>query len=807
MPRTRHTYSAIFHEHVTLWRCVAVYASIVILLLGVTLPTIAVVKANQLSNHKDRAGLIVSNMSALVDDQITNLFAVVALFQGFAASAAPLQIPNYQTQDAATRANITLQTGTPDALSYEGFFRLYELAATRVIGFSSALVRPGLVNVFTPEGMNLTGTDLLTNGVAGSDREILRMVNTTGNVIRGPLAPNASGAINLLIRTPVFSNMSALITNDTNAIDPTTGQHPNWKYFWGGITVIIDMAVFAVSPNLTRIPGEDFDFMFESLPNSTRLIDTPYLVLSSSADPSRFQKDYISNCASTDRFQTLCFRIIPSSGKWRGDDIGTSLATAALLDIFMPLIALVAVVGLARLAVGPRPNPLQFAPRKAPFHAVCIDMVAANKMWAEVPFVMSEITAVFTRRLEQLAEEHCVHVALRLGNTVVVVSSRRSRIVDFTMAMATWAATHPWPAHVLLHCPYSTVVFTYMLHTCELATLWVDASGSECEAGGPDVQLLLLLRAAAVPGQVLCTGHFLGMREREVRPAPDVMSGARSSVESSEHITVEVSAAMRATRELGVCEVPLGLHGKILVRGFLMPSIFTANRSLPVVLESFPRWVWEEWRNPQASVSRSASNDNPPDPQPSDNPLIGNVHSPDDDGEEEEDSCRSQSRMPKDTHTLSRSNTNSRSKTASIATSRRDLSDLHQDNGEASEELPGSAVDLLEAVRLADLIVPLVLGRNMALHASRSETDTSSRSSSNISGPTRKQQVRRLQALLSLATYYLIAFRVVLAPLDAESRQVVVSMVSQATGIGAEHYFHVALAARCTRVTQQYADW
>jgi hypothetical protein len=284
---------------------------------------------------------------------------------------------------------------------------------------------------------------------------------------------------------------------------------------------------------------------------------------------------------------------------------------------------------------------------------------------------------------------------------------------------------------------------------------------------------------------------------------------SRGSMDSSEHITVDVSAAMRATRELGVCEVPLGLHGKMLVRGFLMPSIFTANRSLPAVLESFPRWVWGEWRGPN-DLAQNPNNASHPESENSepgnanDNPLVASLHNAD-------ASSEHGSPQENDTVTLhgvnSRSNTNSRSKTASIATSRRDLSELHYENGEASDDLPGSALSVDDGVfDLAELLVSLVLGRQ-TFPAHQSGHSSSSHSSSTTSAPSLKQQKRRLQGLISLATYYLLAYRVVLAPLDAEAQQLVMSRIGIAAGIPAARYFHVALAARCARVSQQFLEW
>jgi hypothetical protein len=796
-------FAAGFHEYVTPLRCALVYATITVICLGVTLPIIAVVKHNQKQNHQDVATNISVNMASYVDAQVERMFAAIDLFIGFVASGAPLLAPNYTEQNASERVREALTVGTTGSLSYESFLRLHQMASRIFDGFSTAIVRPGLVNVYSQTGFNESGQDLFYNGPDEADREYTYMVSTRKHVVRGPLPPSqvvgATSTINLVIRSPIFTQYNNLST-DVSAIDPNTHRHPNWNYLWGGVSVVMDVDKLGDNPVFAELAGPDYHYLFESLPNTDRFLPTEYIVVANTTPQQNYRHAVVA-CAETPNFTNLCFRVMPRNG-WNGDDMPSSLATAALLDVFIPLIIIGIIIIAARVMLGPRPDPLQDAPRKVPFHAVCVDMAGANKMWGEVPFVMSEVTRVFTDRLEALASDHRVHIGLRMGNTVILISAHRTRIINFTQALSSWAATQQWPLHVLIHCPFTTITFTFVLHTCEQATLWVDPARTQCEAGGPDIQLLLLLRAAAVPGHVLCTGPFLGIHENHEQQRPgDRASGHSSTAPSTEHSNVATVRLLQEVRELGVCYAPCAGRSTASVRGFVMPSAATEQKRLALVVDAFPRWVWQEWRAPHELVPQRAgdgpsssggdarvsgsSNENPLSAAPLPRALPVEDATVDRTVDRTFDRGSAASRGSGGIHTAS--GTMSRSKTTSIATSKRDLTDAHSENSEAALELPGSAVDLHDARRIASVIAPFVMGkveRNRNVDAMATAVD-------------------RLRQLTSLATFFLVAYRVVLSPIEPKVQDAIILQIAAATGIPAEH-FHYNLAARCARLCQQY---
>jgi hypothetical protein len=314
----------------------------------------------------------------------------------------------------------------------------------------------------------------------------------------------------------------------------------------------------------------------------------------------------------------------------------------------------------------------------------------------------------------------------------------------------------------------------------------------------------------------MATGQFLDLAPALV----DRISDTRSSAISTEHtegVTVDVPdlAFAAGVRELGSCILPhLFCNGAaVRVRGFLLPSIFTGNQKLSTVVESFPRWVWEEWRALSAyelargtgagvpfpvqqgarDVGHQASLENT-------NPLIGSVDHDDlhstDSGSSGYPHGSSPTNAPR-----SRTTMNSRSKTTSIATSRLEqLPDLYNDNGEAPDEIPASAVHGHEITQLIDMLVPYVMERSM-FNPVGSENDSSRSSVNSLHGF--RHKVRRLQAMTSLASYFVVAYRIVLMTLDVPERKRFVARLSLATAVPPET-FDLALAARCARFNQQY---
>jgi hypothetical protein len=819
------------HDNITPLRFAVIYVAFMVVLLGATLPTITVVKQNSRQNHRDQAKTIATSMAGHFDQTISKMFAAMEILNGFVASAAPLQAPDYFQSNATERAEVALRTATPGALSFEAFLRVYTLAAKKVDGFSNAYVRPGLINVFstTATGINVSGIDLLFHGPEQAETEFNYMVNTTKQVIRGPLPPTADNVISLVIRSPVFTQYNHLSTNPAD-VDVRTGRHVNWPFLWGSVTITMDVSAFTRSRGLKATVPDDYDYMFESFPNNDRILPTQYIIVANTT-PTQAYSDAVASCAETSQFTNFCFRLKPRNG-WHGGDLAVSLATTALLEIFIPLIVLGLAYGAARLLLGPRPDALIDAPRRIPFHAVCIDMAGANKMWGEVPFVMSEVTRIFTAHLQLEATKHRVHIATRLGNTVVVISAHRSRVINFTQAMNAWAVSYEWPAHVLMHARNRAIVFTSMMHTCEHATLWVDPSKTQCEAGGPDIQLLLLLRSAAVPGYVMCTHTFLGIHDMN-----DQMDRAASSKDSTQISTVrsvlDIVSALHEVREIGTCTLPMPNVNVTPVRGFLMASAATGGQKLSVVVDKFPRWVWDEWMNPRALMAAAASITQQQQQRPQQqtapathlnlqfsplgestsvgiesqthrrehrNPLSATAHIPIQDSNINSDDDLPHSIDP----SVIRSHAGdyatmaslSRSKTASIASSLRNLTDRHVDNGEADFDLPGSAVDLGDARRLASLLTAV------AVSACARSSGGSQRAGPELFG----REITTLRQLTSLATYYFVAYRVVLSPVEGPARDAMARTIAKAAGVPVDQ-FNAALAARCVRCTQEYLNF
>jgi hypothetical protein len=764
-----------FHEHVTPFRVTVVCFTIMIILLGITLPVIAVTKQNAKQNHIDAAQTIANSMSVYIDSQFDQIYAAVDLLHGFAASAAPLQAPDYARDSVAERVNITTTPGTAGALSLMGFNNVLSGVTDSFRGFRNALVQPGIVNIYAPNGSTSANRDWLNNTQLIRD-EYFYMVNTTDDSIYGPLPSGTAGTsawdMVTAVRRIVWTNLSCPTTNRYD-FDPVTGWHVNWDCVWGAITVAMGLVQMSRESNFITYVGTDFEYLFESYPRPTVTGQiTPYAVLDSSQlDTSAFLTDAM-NCANTPGFENLCFRVMPASGNWNGHDMGSDLMVAALLEVFIPLTLVLVVVIFARLVVGPPPNPLQFAPMKAPFHVVVIDLVGASDMWNDSPFVMHEVMTLFNAQLNKLTKHHRVHVAVRLGNTVIIASAHRQRIVAFAQDMVTWAHTYKWPPAIAVHCPSGTVQFTFTMHSCYNASIRLELDSGYYEIVGSDVQVALALRVAAIPGQLICTHSFLGI-SGEPSAVDGAAQNAASTTYSSEMGTTDVNQLAKHVHELGMCEVPVPCDGMPVTRitGFLVPSAGTGDRRLNDVVDNFDDQVWAEWRNARAYEN---------------NPL----------GPNDNASVDMESEIGFGRHSYSNSRTASIVPTLTL----QHLQTVHINNEEADTNLPGSAVDLNEAREIA-----LVLSQTVGINAN------SRRASELIPGVGREssgQSVRQLREITSLATYFYVAFRFVFVPLDEESQKLIVSKSGGAQMNGnvlSDNALH-GMAARCARYSRQYLD-
>jgi hypothetical protein len=758
--------ATVFHEEVNPTRVAFLYLSLVVLSLGISLPVIAVTKQNAKQNHIEAASVIASSMASYIDAQFSQIYAAVDLFYGFAASAAPLHAPDYVRNSVAERVSITTSVGTAGALSIEAYNNVLSAVTVMYRGFRNALVQPGIVNIYAPNGSYTAYGDWLNYTRAIRD-EYFYMVNTTNDSIYGPLPNGVAGtstyAFLTAVRRIIWTNLTCP-TNNRSAFDPVTGWHENWKCVWGAITVVMDLLIMAQQSNFPDYVGPDFEYLFESYPRVTVTGQiTPYAILNASHDSDGFLTDAM-NCAETPGFENLCFRVMPASGNWNGHDMSKAMLVAALLEVFLILALILAMVGFTRLVVGPLPNPLQYAPMKPPFHVVVIDMVGANQLWNEVPFVMNEVMSIFNKQLELLTEQHRVHTAVRLGNTVLVASGSRNRIVALAQEMLTWAHNFTWPPLIAMHCPNNTIQFTFILHSCYNASVRLELESRFYEIVGPDVQTALALRVAAIPGQLICTNVFIGVTQEAT-----VDGRANSTAWSSEINTADVTDLLKQVRELGVCEVPVPceLASVTRVTGYLIPSAGTAGRKLHDVMDNFEDWVWAEWRNPRAleaddddelrrrSVMLSAMRDQ--------NPLEASFE-----------------------HSSGHTAKFSASRLTRIGASSREAAALRQFDDGADCTLPASAVDLSDARGIAFVLAKVISHKNP-------------RDFDRGAGET----LQRLRETLSLATYFFIAYRVVFGVLDQESQRLIVLKSCLTTKATSGHDLGYLLAARCARVTNR----
>jgi hypothetical protein len=764
-----------FHEHVTLLRVTVFYFTVVVLALGISLPIVATLGDNARSAHRERGTDVALSLAAYVDDQLARLYRASNLLEGFVASGAPLLVPPYfdDAWNKSDRVLYALTPSTPGALGYEAYLRLRSRIDRLVDGgIWDAFVMPAGVAAYTSTRLNPNGLDYL-NLTSSVRDELEYIIATGGTAVRGPI-PSAQrqNHLYIAIRTPIFDVPPDKLSSDPRAIDLETGHHINYEHFWGAISVLWDLTQFAANgTGIHALPGPGWAYMLEAMATTENIESTNYTLLADWSNGSVPYDDAVAACTQTYRFEgVLCFRVRPL-GQWDGDSLERQLVVDAVLCVFIPLVILLGLVLLARLVSGKKRSPLRFAPVRTPFHAVCVDMVSATKLWAEAPFVMNEVTSIFTHQLETLADEHHVFVAARLGNTVVAVSEHRSNLLRFTEAMSTWAVTFKWPVHITIHCPPASLHFSFVLHTCYNATLRLDHEVMSCDVSGSDMQLLLLMRAVAVPQHVLCTGEFLGSNAVDKArrpPGDDGGEKALSVAVSSDRASLELAAMRANVRELGYCELPLQEEGQLRqtwVNGFLVPSAATEGRRLVDVIDSFPDWIWSEWRtargrglaggsesprNPFANFSVSAPE-----------ALEGYV----------------------DSHSLT--NTAAGSKILSLAASKRVVTDAHINNEQASSALPGSAVEEGDARKLAYCLAPLFAGTRLGAETPNPDVFRV-----------------RLRMALSLATYYLVAYRIVFAPVDHDALRSIMAKLSANLGLPLEDPL-IALAARCSRVSEQ----
>jgi hypothetical protein len=770
-----------FYEYVTPKSFAITYFALVVLLLGTTLPILGVKTWNARSAHLEDAREVAARMSGYVETQLVQMYAAVKLLEGFAASGAPLQVPDYARDDSRRRAEVSTRTGTPNALSLDGYNRLLDQVTSSYKGFLNALVQPGLINVYAPNGNPTANGDWL-NYTLEVRTEYFYMVNYSVASIHGPTFSALYQESVVAIRAPIWSTMANLSSNRA-AFDNATGWHVNWRNLWGAVTVVMGLQSMAEQSDFAGRVGPAYDYLFEAFPRTTLIFPpSQYFALVSSTDPTAFNKNSVSDCVGMVGYQNLCFRIRPVSGDWNGHDLTTQLVTAALLEIFVPFILLVALVALGRLILGPRPTPLIDAPLRTPFYAVCVDMVGAIKMWAEVPFIMNEITTVFSQQLDALAHEHRVFVAMRLGNTVIVTSQQRSRVMRFSQAMNHWALSYKWPAHIVVHLPSGIVSFSFVLHMVANVAIRVDPATHSYEATGRDMQLLLLLRSAAVPNHVVCTAQYLGIEEAPrivIRASmldgiPEGDKVPHSNAKTSDRTSVEVTDLLKLVREIGTCEVPIEEGTVLKIRGFLVPSAGTGRRKLHEVMDSFPDWIWSEWRSAGHGDDGQSSDAGGERQNPFHHSFEGSTST-----------------------SVTRTNNNFKNScTASIASSVRAVTRAHMLNLESAPGVPGSAIDYGEIRQLAIVVADTVT------FAQRHTTFVQVNGRS-VAQRDNLGHVKRMRELLSLASYFLVAFRTAFAPIEPESQKLVITKISTAMGLPVENYaFH--LAARCARASQQY---
>jgi hypothetical protein len=758
----KEAFAAGFYEWVTPKSIVAMYFALVIFLLGVTLPIVGVTKSNAKASHRDAARVVAEQLSSMVETELSQMYAAAKLVHGFAAAAANLTAPDYAHDTAAQRRAIAMQSARNGILDEEAWYRLVGTVQVMYKGMRNVLLQPGVVNVFTTRGSTTQNRDWLNNS-KDITAEYFYMVSTLDDSIYGPIQSADHHAI-IAVRQSIW-NTTKFLSKDRNNFDPVTGWHVNWRWLWGALSVVMDLNVVAEQSEFCEVIGDNFDFLFEALPHLTSAsLNTVYQIIATSPTASvgdfDGSDDAVVDCVDRPGYENLCFRVIPRTRKWAGDDIATALLTATLAEVFAPLAFFAIILALARIVLGPRPNQFLYAPMKTPFYACCVDMVSAIRFWSEVPFIMHEVTMTFTKQLELTAKEHRVFIAMRLGNTAIVVSTRRSRVMHFAQAMNQWSSDYEWPGHVAVHCPNNTIAFSYMLHAVHDADILCDVRGGYCEISGPDLKLLLLLRAAAIPNQIVCTGQYAGV-------GPSAADDTRSATAASE----QCAPWLEHTRELGVCELPVerAEGQRTTIRGFLVPSCGTGQVSLHEVMDNFPEWVWGEWRSSRGQKQEEEdAHANPFTDPASWNGAMSFLGGGGGGGN------------------------GGRAASISAVVRAPSLPMVQASHMQmaAAPELPGCAVDFIEARQVAYAVASLY--------------STSGRLTG--SGDTPESEgmaIQKLRELTGMASFFLLAYRIVLSPVEPNAQKYIIMKLATAHGIGPDNYA-IALAARCTRVIHQY---
>jgi hypothetical protein len=781
-----HRVASYFRRRITPLRCVVVFVIVLAFALGVTLPTVNVVRRNNLAATAEINDAIAQELVGLVDAQFAEMLTAVDLLIGFAASAAPLQAPAYFTDppNATARLEVAMQSGTPGALSADAYERVRTIVSTMFLGYRNAIVQPGLVNAFIdPDHLSDAAWPYENN--TDIRREFEFMVNTTQNVVRGPVLASEDGAPVLSLRAPVFTDPAAVV--NVSIVDPTTGRSPNWNLLWGAVTLVMTLPDLVAQSNFSSVAGDSADYLFEALASTDRVTPTPYFVLANSTEPLQFQGDDTSfACAETEGFRGFCFRVrqktVDSHSALVVLGVSTIIVVAAVIGLF--LLALL----LLRCLSGPVTNPLRDAPTLTPFYAVCVDMVDANRLWSEAPFIMDDVTSTFTTTLQKLTARHSVFPAIRIGNTVVVISRSKSGILHFARGIMQWATSFQWPPQVSLYCPTGRIRFGCVLHRCEKAEIIIDYTNETFEVKGDDVQELLLLRRALAPQHIIATGEFLGPNgcASPRRTKPNTSSSMR--VFGSNGDDDNDSADVGHVHALGLCDLPLP-HGRCpvtTVRGYLLHSAATENHaSLAHAVDALPDAVWAEWHAEEAHL--------------------------------EAQNLFADSMEAAGFSAIARfSSTGGMGAIGSpffIQGIRDVLEKVLRRNAEAHHDLPGSAVNSTETDRLAHVLVPMISSRAIvsASFASRSvmgpmmSPDTPFRpmdatTSGLIASPFYNSSISRIRATLSIATYFLLALDTVFATIDSDSRTTIVAKICAAVGTRVEDHTY-GLAARCAQLT------
>jgi hypothetical protein len=709
---------------------------LIAIMLGVSLPVMAVSELNSRQSERNGMQTRADAMAHRFDEEIQHMLGSLRLFAGFVATAAPLRVPKYfgANSSAAERVAIAVPSNLAGALNTDGFMRLYTRTRRRVPAISTVLVQPGLVNVFsTNEAMR--GVDWLWNAreAESTTSEYFFAVRHATAVVRGPIAnENATDPhVNLAFRVPIFTNNRAT-TKDPDAIDLSTNQSPNWNLLWGALTVNFDMLLVLPSLRLDVIAEAQYDYQFEALPSVQRVRPTQHIILSRSASVD-FTNAAVK-CAATADFEMMCFRVLRR--EMRDKKIFRDLA---LMTSFITLLATALLVSIACILhlrrYGRIERLFKRVASEGPYHVVCIDMTHSNEMWAATPSLMTEVTATLLKRIGTLARRHKVHIVLRRGNCIIVLSRSREAIAKFTIAVADWAHFEPWPPHVLVHAPNGAITFSFIIHTFDGSAVQLESeTGDVASLSGPGVHNLLLLRAAAIEGHIICTAQFLGLVRDVAQPDNDAESLPTNAAEAVKSVESFLGPVM----EIGVCVLPptsywrsrnrvlrRELHSEVI--GFLCRSPSTEGRQLIDVLDSFPDSVWCEWRSAHhhpaiQSLSVSLHSIFAPSIGSSSTTYRGNLPHLGD------------------------------GNIQLIVRSRKRMTDAHVTNGEADIALPALALAPRETWKLTQTLVSLVFSHLQREIISGQVIDTAS----------------LLRGLLSLSSYFSFAFRLVLAVLPSE---------------------------------------